>query len=389
MYWILFLGLAFAWGLQYFLIHQWWRKGLQVKLAFRDRYIYEGDTSILKEIVVNDKWLPLPALEVRIAMSANLEFTGAAAENSGVTDQTYKRDIFSFLFHQKVTRSLTFAGKKRGYYTVRQADIKAYDFFYNHLGYESFSEDAVLYVYPAQVDTRRLDIICTAISGTVLVQNQLFPDPFEFSGIREYQPTDPMNRLNWKASMRTGTLLVNQFDSTTNLDLALIFDLEDSHIWKEEPLVEETIRIVSSLAARLVKARMPVELFSNAAVISEHERDEREKGKNKKDVTHKITLQMRLPANAGHMEKLNRQLACIDGYTMPCTALLEERKTDSRKEQLQVLVSKNTDAEIVDAVRTLATAQTPVFWIIPQKYQPEKPPVPIPHVRTFIWEVKL
>lgn len=378
MYWILLLGLALAWGLQYFLIHQLWKKGLGIKLNFRDRYIYEGDASVLQEIVINDKWLPLPALEVRIAMSSSLAFTGAAAENSGVTDKTYKRDIFSFLFHQKVTRSLTFVGKKRGYYTIRQADLKAYDFFYNPLGYEVFPEDAVLYVYPKQVDTRRLDIVCTAISGTVLVQNQLFPDPFEFAGIREYQPTDPLNRMNWKASMRMGTFMVNQFDSTTNLDLTLIFDVEDSHIWKADTLVEETIRVVSSLAARLVKARMPVELFSNAAVISGKEDDETRR-----------TLRMKLPANASHMEKLNQQLACIDGYTMSCTALLEEMKTADQKEQLQVLVSKNTDAEIIEEVGALATAQTPVFWIIPVLVQPEKPLAPIPHVQTFIWEVKL
>ena len=245
MYWILLLGLALAWGLQSFLIHQLWRNGLEVELSFRDRYIYEGDTSVLREIVVNDKWLPLPALEVRIAMSSSLGFTGAAAENSGVSDQTYKRDVFSFLFHQKITRSLTFVGKKRGYYEIRQADIKSYDFFYNHLGYAQFPVHTVLYVYPAQVDARRLDIVCTAISGSVLVQNQLFPDPFEFAGIREYQPTDPLNRMNWKASMRMGTYMVNQFDSTTNLDLTLIFDVEDSHIWKADTLVEEPIRIVS------------------------------------------------------------------------------------------------------------------------------------------------
>lgn len=377
MYWILLLGLALAWGLQSFLIHQLWRNGLEVELSFRDRYIYEGDTSVLREIVVNDKWLPLPALEVRIAMSSSLGFTGAAAENSGVSDQTYKRDVFSFLFHQKITRSLTFVGKKRGYYEIRQADIKSYDFFYNHLGYAEFPVHTVLYVYPAQVDARRLDIVCTAISGSVLVQNQLFPDPFEFAGIREYQPADPLNRMNWKASMRMGTYMVNKFDSTTNLDLTLIFDVEDSHIWKADTLVEETIRIVSSLAARLVKARMPVELFSNAAVTGV-EKPDKDRG-----------LCMKLPANASHMAKLNQQLACINGCTMSCEKLLAGMELPKNSERLQVLVSKNMDAEIIEAVSALATVQTPVFWIIPVLSADAESAVSIPNVRTFLWEVKL
>lgn len=305
MYWILLLGLALAWGLQTFLIHHMWRRGLTVRLQFCERYIYEGDSSVLQEVVINDKWLPLPALEVRIAMSRHLAFTG----------------------------------KKRGCYEIKQADLKAYDFFFRTLDYGVISQDTMLYVYPAQVDTRRLDIITTAISGTILVQNQLFPDPFEFAGIREYQPTDPMNRMNWKA----------------------------------EALVEETIRIVSSLAARLVAARMPVELYGNAAVVPEK----------------KGLFAMHLPANASHIAKLNQQLACICGYTMPCTELLESFDSTANTEQMMVFISKNTDDEIVQKIGSLASAATPVLWVIPKSPYTDQPAITLPFVRTLFWEVEL
>ncbi|MCI7108086.1 MAG: DUF58 domain-containing protein [Agathobacter sp.] len=305
MYWILLLGLALAWGLQTFLIHHMWRRWLTVRLQFCERYIYEGDSSVLQEVVINDKWLPLPALEVRIAMSRHLAFTG----------------------------------KKRSCYKIKQADLKAYDFFFRTLDYGVISQDTMLYVYPAQVDTRRLNIITTAISGTILVQNQLFPDPFEFAGIREYQPTDPMNRMNWKA----------------------------------EALVEETIRIVSSLATRLVAARMPVELYGNAAVVPEK----------------KGLFAMHLPANASHIAKLNQQLACIGGYTMPCTELLESFDSTANTEQMMVFISKNTDDEIVQKIGSLASAASPVLWVIPKSPYTEQPAITLPFVRTLFWEVEL
>lgn len=373
MYWILLLGLAFAWGLQTFLLHRIWQQGLSVQLHFSDNYIYEGDSSSLQEIVVNDKWLPLPALEVRIAMSKHLAFTGEAAENSGVSDRTYKRDVFSFLFHQQVTRTLPFTGKKRGCYEIEHADLKAYDFFFRTLGYATIPQNTMLYVYPAQVDTKRLDIITTALSGTVLVQNQLFPDPFEFSGIREYQPADPINRINWKASMRMGTPMVNQFDSTTNLDLILVFDVEDSHIWKEDALVEETIRIVSSLTAHLVAARMSVDLYGNAAVST----------------CRKELFAMHLPANAAHIAKLNQQLACIDGFTMSCIDLLSSIDLSTNSEQMLVFISKNTDETIVRSIGALATAANPVLWVIPKSPYTESPAISLPFVRTLFWEVEL
>ena len=67
-----------------------------------------------------------------------------------------------------------------------------------------------MYVYPRQVDTARIQMICRAVSGMVLSRNRLYEDPFEFSGIRDYRKEDPMNRINWKSSARMGDLMVNQ-----------------------------------------------------------------------------------------------------------------------------------------------------------------------------------
>lgn len=37
-----------------------------------------------------------------------------------------------------------------------------------------------MYVYPRQVDTARIQMICRAVSGMVLSRNRLYEDPFEF-----------------------------------------------------------------------------------------------------------------------------------------------------------------------------------------------------------------
>ncbi len=373
MYWILLLGLVLALLLQTILIHILWKRGLSVELRFRDRFIYEGDTSALQEVIINNKWLPLPALEVRIALDKNLALTGEAALNTGVTDRAYKRDIFSLLFHQKITRTLTFTAKKRGFYRLKEADVKACDFFYRPLPYDNFPQDTSLYVYPAQVDSRRLSIITTAISGSQLVQNHLFPDPFEFSGTREYQPTDPMNRINWKATMRTGSALVNQFDSTTNLDLTLIFDVEDSRILKEEVLVEETIRIVSSLAARLVAGRMPVALYGNAH-IPEGE---------------KKLFRLQLSANGSRMDELNRKLACIDGSVIPFGDMLADLELPRHSQQMHVVISKNTNDKIRKNIGSLASPTVPVLWVVPKLSCTKQPEIHLPYVQVFFWEVTL
>ncbi len=368
MYLILLFGLIFVLTMPRVLTKKLWDRGLSVTLRFRDSYIYEGDTSMLQEVVVNDKLLPLPALEVRLSMSPYLVFTGDAKDNTGISDQTYKRDVFSFLFHQQITRSLAFCGTRRGCYQIRQADVKSYDFFYRNCGYAAYPQDTVLYVYPAQVDSRRIDTICTAISGSVLVQNSLFPDPFEFCGIREYTPSDPMNRINWKASARMDQTMVNQFDSTTNLDLAIVFDLEDSRILKENALVEETIRIAASLTTRLIRQRMGVSLHSNASIP------------DYSGIYHK-----EVPAETGQIAQLNQQLACIDGTNASAVELLASITLTN--EQLMVLISKNTNDGVLAAVRTLADASHPVLWVIPRHPADDEALPEIPYVHTLVWEV--
>ena len=92
---LLLFGMALAWFLQKKLYQKNWQKNLKIQVSFQDSAIYEGEESTLKEVIVNDKLLPIPALELGISMSRNLEFDREAKANASITDQSYKRDVFS------------------------------------------------------------------------------------------------------------------------------------------------------------------------------------------------------------------------------------------------------------------------------------------------------
>ena len=63
---LLLFGMALAWFLQKKLYQKNWQKNLKIQVSFQDSAIYEGEESTLKEVVVNDKLLPIPALELGI-----------------------------------------------------------------------------------------------------------------------------------------------------------------------------------------------------------------------------------------------------------------------------------------------------------------------------------
>ena len=331
--------MALAWFLQKKLYQKNWQKNLKIQVSFQDSAIYEGEESTLKEVVVNDKLLPIPALELGISMSRNLEFDREAKANASITDQSYKRDVFSFLFHQQVTRTLPFQAKKRGFYEITGAHAVAYDLFFREGLYSDYPQQTQMYVYPRQVDTARIQMICRAVSGMVLSRNRLYEDPFEFSGIRDYRKEDPMNRINWKSSARMGDLMVNQFDATTSVEVTVLLDIEDANILREEAQVEESIRITSSLAARMVK--------------------------------NKMNLWVKLGGNlTGSAEFLHKEAEKeLTGHTY-------------------VVVSKNRTDEVREALHLLSGAQNQVLWVIP--YLPGEE-VPSEQNRAYTaigWEVK-
>lgn len=400
MYLMLFAGVGLLWLLQKICIRRLWGKKLSVSLKFRDAYIYEGEESALVETVVNDKLLPVLALGVHFAMSRNLQFQNESVANSNVTDQTYRKDVFSFLFHQQVRRTLAFQGKRRGFYQIQSAEITGYDFFLDSIDSRTFAQHAQMYVFPAQVDVSRISVICNAVSGMVLSRNRLHPDPFEFSGIRGYTPADPMNHINWKASSRTGELMVNQFDSTTNVDVVILLDVSDPYILKNEDLQEETIRIVSSLAARLIQQKMPVRIIGNVAAPAESVEVLAGGGSilaGKAASPENVAAPAEnaesfcayYPAGAGNIGNLNQQLACLDtgNVRFSGAVLLQKELENGADERTYIFISKNQEEEIVNVIRQLASANRQILWVVPTRKGQGVPCLTVPYVKILPWEV--
>ena len=81
------------------------------------------------------------------------------------------------------------------------------------------------YVLPRPVPTQRIQIPFSQIMGSVLSRKKVYDDPFEFAGLREYTKSDPMKYINWKATAKTGNMLVNIHESTLSQKVAVLLDM--------------------------------------------------------------------------------------------------------------------------------------------------------------------
>ncbi len=253
------LLLVCVWNLYY---EKHWYQQVEVTLDFDRPYVYAKDQTELKEVITNRKKLPVPVLEVGFHTRKELNFEDT--ENTNVSDYIYKRDIFAVLGRQKITRTIPIRCMKRGYYKVEEADITAFSLLYRKRYARSLSTQAAIYVYPMWVDVSETMTVCERMLGTMQCAKHLYEDPFAFRGIREYTINDPMKLINWKASAKTGELMVNTFDSVMTQKVMIYLDVEDSGILKQEELVEESIAVAASMVRKLLRQGIEVGLSTNA-----------------------------------------------------------------------------------------------------------------------------
>ncbi len=94
----------------------------------------------------------------------------------------------------------------RGYYQVGPLVLENGDLFGLHRRYRVATEPTFLLVYPRIVPLLGYDIASRRPIGDVRLTHRLYEDPTRIAGVRPYEAGDPLNRVHWRATARTGTL---------------------------------------------------------------------------------------------------------------------------------------------------------------------------------------
>lgn len=154
---------------------------------------------------------------------------------------------------------------KRGAYRLDQMVVTALD----PLGIFSFSRrvpvssEILVYPMPQPIQDillsgaerygfRDLPIAATRGSG-------IDPD-----GVREYVPGDPLRRMHWKSTARTGRLNVIEFEESRAVNVVLVLDLhQGSNVGEgKETTLEYLIRAAASLAQNAIRQGASVRLVT-------------------------------------------------------------------------------------------------------------------------------
>jgi len=245
--------------------------------------LFPGDGAELRIRIRNQKLLPLSWMSINDPVQFNviratrdlsdlLRFSGGI-EVSESLGHSLVNDLAIGPFGE-VERTYTLTAVQRGVYTLGPAEIETGDLFGVFRHKANLGERLEVIVYPRIFRPEEIGLPFRESLGEVVARRSLYDDPTLIAGSREYRRGDPLRRVHWKATARTGELQVRFNDPSTTAKLMIVLNLNTfQHVWQGVELerMESSIDVAASLALWALQKRFVVGLRSNGVVAGAEE----------------------------------------------------------------------------------------------------------------------
>jgi uncharacterized protein (DUF58 family) len=269
-HWIILVAF-FVVSVQAWMAGKWMLKGISYNRFFSTTRAYEGERVEMIERISNKKILPVPWLRIESKISENLEFKRQF--NLDIKHHQFHKSLFSLMPYTAINRRHEIRCRKRGCYRLNSAALTCGDLF----GFQDVSKvydlDAELLVYPKLVPIKEIPFQSRSWMGDVVVKRWIVDDPFIYSGVRDYQPGDPLNNINWKATARVGSLQVHKRDYTADPRIMIYLNMDVTEdMWgpiTEPELIEEGISFAASIAHHAISQGIDTGFGCNGYLIDQ------------------------------------------------------------------------------------------------------------------------
>ena len=238
---------------------------LSLKVDFSKNVADYGENIELIEVVENRKKLPLPFIILKFETPREIKFYDM--ENATTSDFIYREDMLTMKAFSKHTRRIKAKCSKRGYYVFPRVGITTSDLFLVERFSREFDNSSHLVVLPEILKANIMEILVSVTLSELQCRRTLLTDPFSLAGIREYGPGDPMKSINWKASAKTGELMVNQNASTCAQKVHIFLNLENYNPKGSTSLLEKSIALTYTYLLELARLGIPASVFTNGIDI--------------------------------------------------------------------------------------------------------------------------
>jgi uncharacterized protein (DUF58 family) len=238
-----------------------------------DRIVAEVGDSVAVEIQVkNSGWLPVPWLLLEDLLPAK-----ALVESRQRLRVKKKRMKIALLrSFGSTTLNYQIEFKLRGYYQLGPLVLESGDLFGLHRRYRVGTAPHFVLVYPRVVPLEGYELTTRRPIGEVRLTHRLFEDPTRIAGVRAYQAGDPLARVHWRATARTGLLHSKIYEPSTIAGATLLLDFHQAGYYQRgEPYRSElAVTTAASLAHAVYELGQQVGLVTNGRDAADRIRQE-------------------------------------------------------------------------------------------------------------------
>lgn len=205
--------------------------------------------------------LPLDALRQHPPRLAVLDETLALAQMPARGEKTLRYRVHFLM---------------RGYYQFGPVLLESGDLFGLHRRYRVASAPHCVLVYPKVVPLEGYDIASRRPMGEVRLSHRLFEDPTRIAGVRPYQLGDPLNRIHWRATARTGALHSKLYEPSCVAGATIVLNFHAASFGLKNPHYREELAITASasLANAVYQMGEQIGLITNGRDAAERVKHE-------------------------------------------------------------------------------------------------------------------
>lgn len=230
---------------------------LDYKRDFSKYTCRAGERIEMVETLSNRKMLPVPWLRLEAMLPSALLF--ARSDDTSVSEGNIYQNhtsLFTLPPRTKLTRTHRIVCQTRGIYKIDSATMTGGDLFGLYAPSKKIDLNMRMVIYPSLLGDGELPISWKTWQGELAVRRWIVEDPFLITGVREYAQGDPMNRIHWKASARTGRLQVHKSGHSADPRVMILLNVEDSEsMWSvvtRTELIERQLSLAATCASALI-----------------------------------------------------------------------------------------------------------------------------------------
>lgn len=267
--------------------------GVEATVSVEPVRLQAGETLTAVVTITNRKPLPLPWLELRLALPEGIEAAGVPAGSP----RQHVGAGFAPRGHERTTLRFPLVAPQRGAHALGPLRLRAGDWLGFTQVERSVELDVQAVVSPAPLAVRDRHRPSLRPIAETAVRRGLLPDPLRFRGVREHRAGDARKEIHWKASARLAELQTKVYEPATSLDAIFLLNVasyEQFWVQADPEATEIVISATAELARSAAAAGRQVGLVTNGLDNLTHERPRSALGRGPRPLRRTLDILARL-----------------------------------------------------------------------------------------------